>query len=94
MTGQALPLPDRLMHYTLCKHCGLVLVTPITECCSELLKQPLETGHMRIMTQTALVPGNRLMHYFPLEISPLVTLKTGRFGKTGRSRDKRQDYYQ
>ena len=92
MTGQALPLPDRLMYYTLCKHCGLVLVTPITECCSGLLEQSLETGHMRIMAQTALAFGNRLMYYFSLELSPFVALKTGRFGKTGRSMDKRQDY--
>jgi len=92
MTGQALPLPDRLMYHTLCKHCGLVLVTPITECCSGLLEQSLETSHMWIVTRAASALGNRLMYYFSLELSPFVALKTGRFGKTSHSMAKRQDY--
>jgi len=46
------------------------------------------------VTRAASALGNRLMHYFASEVSPLVALKTGRFGKTGRNIDKRQDYYQ
>ena len=93
MTCQALPLPDRLMYYTLRKYCGLLLVTPITERGTGILKQSLETGHVWTVTRTASVLGNRLMHYFASEVSPFVTFETGRFGKTGRNRTNGQDNY-
>ncbi len=94
MTGQTLPLPDRLVHYALFERSGLILVTPIAEAGSGLLEQPFETRHMRTVTRTASALGNRLMHYFASEVSPFVTFETGRFGKTGRNRTNGQDNYQ
>jgi len=94
MACQALPLPDRLMYNTLRKYCGLLLVTSITKRGTGLLKQSLEMGHMWTVTRTTLVLGNRLMHYFASEISPFVTLETGRFGKTGGSLTHTKDNYQ
>lgn len=94
MTDQTLSLAYGLMYYTLSKGSGLVLVTPITEGGPGSLEQALETGHVRTVTRAASALGNRLMHCLALEFSPLVALKTGRFGKTGCNRTNGQDNYQ
>ena len=94
MTGQTLPLPDRLVHYALFERSGLILVTPIAEVGSGLLEQPFETCHVWTVTRTASALGNRLMHCFALEVSLLVALKAGNLSKTGGSLTHTKDNYQ
>jgi uncharacterized membrane protein len=78
MTGQTLPLPDRLVHYALFERSGLILVTPIAEVGSGLLDQSFETCHVWTVTRNTPALGNRLMHCFALEVSLLVALTTQR----------------
>jgi len=94
MTGQTLPLPDRLVHYALFERSGLILVTPIAEAGSGLLDQSFETRHVWTVTRATPALANRLMHCFALEVSLLVALKAGNLSKTGGSLTHTKDNYQ
>lgn len=77
MACQAGTLSYGLMGYALSKGCGFLVMAFVTELCAGLLQQSFKSSDMRIMTQSALILGDRSVHIPFGEIRLLVTLKAG-----------------
>ena len=76
MTGHAVSLADRLVHYPLAESPACLLVTGIAHFLDGLLEQSTIPCHMRAVTGEAFPGGSRFMLYFFLKRVTIMTGKT------------------